>query len=279
MVLGFDAATMLAVVVGLRRRRRAMNEVVLYAWNPLVIVEFAWSAHVDSAAVALATWAVVCGIAERRRAAVAFASIAAGIKVFPALLLPLLIRRAGTRRSWWIPLTVAAIGSAPYLSVGLPAILVALRIYARDWEFNGGLYTALREFVHDPSVVRRALGASVLLVTAIATRRNATTADGSLAILFACIALSPTVHPWYVTWLAPLVALASRPPRLASLLLTLVVPLSYVVLAVKDATGHWFLPEAWMYLEWGTVLAVCAIELGISTVAGSRIRRAAATLS
>ena len=75
----------------------------IYAWNPLVIVEFAGSAHND----VLALLGIVCGLALVKKwppfASVPIA-LAAMAKVFPAVLLPVCIRRAGWPRKeagWW----------------------------------------------------------------------------------------------------------------------------------------------------------------------------------
>ena len=66
----------------------------IYAWNPLVIVEFAGSGHNDS----LALLGIVCGLALVKkwpRFASVPVALAAMAKVFPAVLLPVWIRKAG----------------------------------------------------------------------------------------------------------------------------------------------------------------------------------------
>ncbi len=260
LVLGFDLASIGALVTGLERRERAPAHVLLYAWNPLVLVEFAWSAHVDVAAVALATWAIVVAAKRREAASLVLVSIATGIKLFPALLLPALLRRATTRRSWAIPVAIAIIGSVPYVSSGMPAWFRGLRIYARDWEFNGLPYLLCRAVVHDPMWARLILFVTLTATTVVVTARRSKPADCAVGVLAACVAMSPTVHPWYVTWPLPAAVLSDRPPRVACLLATLVVLVAYVVLVVREATGIWRLPQAWLLLEWSVVIVAFMVE-------------------
>src|SRR6516164_444012 len=93
----------------------------VYAWNPLVIVEFAGSSHND----VLALLGIVCGLAlVRSRPAIAAVpvALAAMAKVFPAVLLPVWIRRAGwpEKRAGWFAAALVALTLllvlAPYWS-------------------------------------------------------------------------------------------------------------------------------------------------------------------
>jgi hypothetical protein len=97
--------------------------VAIYGWNPLVIVEFAGSGHND----VLAVLGIVCGLAlVKKWPAIANVpvSLAAMAKVFPAVLLPVWIRRAGWpgKRGWW----AAAL-----------AALAALAVLAPYWNVSG----------------------------------------------------------------------------------------------------------------------------------------------
>ena len=102
--VGFKLPFVLAdlAVVGMlgfwvRKTGQRTARLAIYAWNPLVIIEFAGSGHNDSLAVA----AMVAGILIiRRRPIVSTMALAAGAmaKFFPAALLPLWIVRAGWPR-------------------------------------------------------------------------------------------------------------------------------------------------------------------------------------
>ncbi len=270
LILGFDAMTILALARGLHSAGRSPAMLAFYAWNPLVLVEFAWNAHVDAAATALLVGALVAGCRGRKRGAMALVSLATGVKVFPALAIPLFLRDGGLRRTWWIPIAIGTALAAPYLDAGWHALISALGVYARDWEFNGFVYEALRHAGFGSPAARALLLGLVVAVAGVATARARSVPDAALWIVFALVVLNPTIHPWYVTWLVPLAVLGSGPPRVSALVLSLVVPLSYLVFAVRESTGRWFLPDAWMGLEWWPVIAAFLVEL--ACWAGGRAR-------
>ncbi len=97
---------------------------LLYAWNPLALIEFAGSAHNDALQITclmLALWAAQNGSWRR---ATARLSIAALVKYIPALLLPLyaivLVRERATWRA-----RLAVIGQAAGLSILIAVLLIA----------------------------------------------------------------------------------------------------------------------------------------------------------
>jgi len=151
----------------LRRLQLPPSRVLLYLWNPLVVVEFAHGAHVDALMICLmmlSLWALVAERPEQRRvhsgfwtsARVQFRQLASPIalaaatltKGIPALLLPVVIWRWGGRRT----LVYLALIVAVLLPLGLDAgiglagprdgegLFGALRIYGARWNYNGGLY-------------------------------------------------------------------------------------------------------------------------------------------
>src|SRR5207248_1841192 len=89
------ALAQLLASFGLPRQR-----ILLYAWHPLTVWEFAGSGHADSIAIAFISFAL---LARRRNAEVATGLALASatlVKLFPIVLLPALYRRG----SWKMPL-------------------------------------------------------------------------------------------------------------------------------------------------------------------------------
>jgi hypothetical protein len=54
--------------------------------------------------------------------------------------------------------------------------------------------------------------------------------------LGAFLILSPTLHPWYVTWIVPFIALC---PRLSWVWLVCAMPTAYLSLAAWKTAGVW----------------------------------------
>ena len=100
----------------------------------------------------------------------------------------------------------------------------------------------------------------VLLATVLlrAWRRGVGPSEAARTVLVAFLLLTPTLHPWYLTWLVPFLVV-SRPSWAWSLLLA-AAPLFYWPLTEWQAEGLWREPR-WL---WPCValpfLLLCALE-------------------
>lgn len=233
MFAGFDLAAVGLMLLLLERMKRPLRWGLLYAWNPLPIVEFAGSGHTDALLVfglMLTLWA--CAARRERLASFGIAFAALG-KALPALLVPFVLQRIGWRRAGW----VIAFGMAGAWPLWHPErianYLESVRLYFAWFEFNGGLYLGLKALGHwvwDRDISKSlgpALGfaqlAWILCVfarfgfgsrPAQRVRPDAPSpaarplAGAFMAALGGYLVLATTVHPWYVTWVLPMVPLA-----------------------------------------------------------------------
>jgi alpha-1,6-mannosyltransferase len=218
----------------LRRVGRPPALALVYLWNPLGVVEFAGSAHLDALMIALSLAALAALLAERRGWSAVLLALATLTKGIPALLLAALWPR-WRGRDWLIYAGVPVGAALPYtLGAGLGLIgprtgvglFGAIREYTYQWNFNGSLYHLLEGLttgIHAEGAVppatpgaqaARLIAAGLLglVLLAIAWRARAAARDDlsllrlSFAPLAAYLLLATTVHPWYVTCLLPLAA-------------------------------------------------------------------------
>ena len=165
MVLAFDLATLAAIVRVLGRSGRDPTLAVAYAWNPLVVIELAGNAHVDALAVAASAWAIALLGEGRERWALGLLTVGIAAKVFPIVLLPLVVLRTRDPRSYAVPIAVGALLALPYLEAGARIVLSGgLATYAAHWEFNAPIFEGLRALTGSPAGARRLLGATVIAV-------------------------------------------------------------------------------------------------------------------
>ncbi|HEY6572527.1 MAG TPA: glycosyltransferase 87 family protein, partial [Candidatus Eisenbacteria bacterium] len=158
-LLALEALLLLALVSLLRARGLPPERLLLYFWNPLVIVESFGSGHVDLAAAAFLLFALALHEGKRPRlSGLAFAA-AVLVKYMPLLLAPALLRRRA-----YGTLAVAAIAGAalfiPFVAAG-PALWTGLSTYLRNWEFNGSLYALARPLFQTGEPPRLLLAALV----------------------------------------------------------------------------------------------------------------------
>ena len=207
-LLEIGALVMLAAMVS-----RAF--LILYAWNPLVLVETAGQAHTESAMV---FFLVAClWFAHRNKPVLASSALAfAGwVKLYPFVFFPLLWRRFG-----WKGLIPGGIVSvlllAPfYFPQFLSNVFESLNLYVSYFEFNAGLYYAIKKafFIwtgEDWSkqlgpFLRRVFLISLPIIYALDWKFNWSLPKAFLAISVAFLLLSTTIHPWYFIGLFALV--------------------------------------------------------------------------
>lgn len=265
-VTGFKVAFALldvGVIVALARLLRALDlprdRVVLYAWNPLAVVETAASGHVEPLGLLFVVLALALLIEGKAVRAAAALGLAVQAKLLPLILVPGFVRRMKTR-AVLVGVAVVLLTTAPYAIRG-PWFGGGAIAYAHRWEHGAVLFDCVRRLyawldtgpalapaiawaqarwggasqaVWDalyalswPQELARWTVAVAALVWAIAQsfRRNLDAAHEARLAIGGVILLAPTLHPWYVLWVLPLAA-AQR--AAGWLLLAALVPLQYV---------------------------------------------------
>jgi hypothetical protein len=235
-MLAFDGLSIACLIALLRRRGLPATRVLLYAWHPLPVWEFAGTGHVDALAIGLLMLAFLA--ASRRAPLWTGVALAAAtlVKFYPAVAGPALYRRW----DWRMPLAFAAtlvLLYLPYVSVG-PAVFGFLSGYADEEGLRSGdgifLASLLSTVLHVPQYTLQyfaPLAALLLLAAAVwlqfsrPWRAHGTwTAALGLASLFTLLA-SPH-DPWYFTWLVPFLCFR---PTAAHMWLTGACTLMYVL--------------------------------------------------
>jgi alpha-1,6-mannosyltransferase len=224
---GFDALALGALTWLLRVADRPPAELLIYAWLPLPIWEFAGSAHVDAVAAGVLALALV--VAARRRAVwtgilLAFATLT---KFMPAVVVPAFWRP----RDWRLPIAFACavvVLYIPYLSVGW-RVFGFLGGYVSEEGVESGHGIFLLQLLGSVATLPAWSGAayiagSLAVIGALAARFGFSGAlpaaagprvllvARQAAILGAAVLVAVSPHyPWYFAWLAPLACLAPIP--------------------------------------------------------------------
>jgi hypothetical protein len=252
---------------GLPRER-----ILIYAWHPLTLWEFAGSGHVDAAIVtfvALALWARRRDAAWLTGAALAAAAL---VKFFPAVVFPALYRRW----DWKMPLSAATtviIAYLPFIGAGT-AVLGFLPGYLREEGLQSGtgfflwnLARSVAPLEHVGPALYLALAAAALLLLAVHslfTSEGRYLASAMTLAVAAMVLLSPH-YPWYFAWIVPFICFTPRP---SVLYLTVACPLLYFVPGGPDPEG------VRMRFEWaiyGPFAALVALEFWRQRVARTDI--------
>jgi len=285
-LMGFKAVAIAAylgqalVIYAILRRRdpaRAPAGLLFFAWNPLVLYEFAVNSHNDAVMLFLTLLGVLFWELNRPLWMVTALTLSFLVKIPTLLLFPLFLLAAVRRWGWKVGFQAVALTttlvSLAYLS--LPDPLSALM----NLSGRSGLLTHSLPAVLSLSLrlmgLRAATAQAVVQMAALAalgawylsrlwrTVRAPSEALRSAydVVLFLLLFVTPWFQPWYVTWLVSLAALSPRrtAPRQAGLF-SLTVMVSYVVYGFV-----WFwLPRVG---NWGSGLGINLIAVATTYLA------------
>ena len=209
------------LAVFLLARLVAARHLILYALNPLILLETAGQAHTESVLILLLVLAVL--LHRRGRGGLASIALAAAgwVKLIPFVFLPLLWRHYKWRGIWPGLATAAALAlpfAAPYVLANTTA---SLDLYARYFEFNAGLYYAAKEFMRwmtgeDWSKQLGPLLRTIFLIGlpmlyVLDFKLKWSLPKSMLIITGSYLVLTTTVHPWYLVSVIALCIVLQKP--------------------------------------------------------------------
>ena len=236
----FEGVTMYALITLLRYLGIRREQILLYAWCPLLIWEIAGSGHLDSAAMAFIALALLARYRKQPILTGLFLAIAILLKFYPLILFPALYRRGDFK----VPATVAAVVAlayAAYSNVGLLVFGFLGGYVKEEGMTTGSRYFLLELAQRIPGLHNLATTAYLLLCAAIfaaitwwcwktASQQGSRSPDhfdstGDASFLPPAFALAAALmflfsphYAWYIIWLVPFFTLMPNLPILTYLL-------------------------------------------------------------
>ena len=216
---GFETLTICVVTLLLRRAALPMAGVLVYAWNPLPIWEYAGNGHIDAASIGFLSLAMLVAGSRRRNWAGAVLGLAILCKLLPAALFPAFWRRWDWRTLAGTLAVIVALYAVYTVGAGW-RVLGYLPGYASEEGLATGTgFFALRALSYLGPLPHWAtpvyLAASAMLLLGLAAfymlapplpvdpgaRIRVIGRSGAVLALVTTIVLSPH-YPWYIGWLA-----------------------------------------------------------------------------
>ena len=259
-MVGFEVFTVWILMQLLTSFGMSRQCILIYAWHPLAVWEFAGSGHVDPLAFAFIALAL---LARRRNwetatgVALGFATLT---KLFPIVLFPALYKRWGWKMPVALAVTIIA-GYLPYLRVGPLGVLGFLPGYAQERGlvsgehfFILGLANRLLGGVKLPNIIFISFACLVLLglsLWIIFTREHDDHSylKRSLLLGTAFMVLFAPDFPWYFAWLILFLCFV---PSIPILYLTVA---SFVLYGtwIADKPNSVFALKAALYIPWALI--------------------------
>jgi len=246
----FDLAALGALAALLVVLRRPLHRLLIYAWNPCVLISFAMCGHHDSLAILTLLAAILFTLLRKPALSLSFLALSVISKFFSVLLLPSILRRTDKLHAL---LFVAVVGLSylPFLGAGR-RLFKGLSDYAAGWEGNDSLFRLIRLAGNSKPQAELVAAALVLILVAYALRRRLEPASASLVLISGLLFLSPNAFPWYFTWIVPFLCFDASPPLL---LLSITSVLGYAPVVAYAAGQPYHDSTFILLLEYTPVLA------------------------
>ena len=222
--LGAEILTLILILGLLRTLGRSPAWAAVYWWNPVVVKELVNSAHMDALLAPFVLAALLLAVHTRRVAACGMLAVAAGVKLWPIILVPLVLRPVSTDRALILRAlslvgVILAVMSWPILAGGVDETS-GFRAYAQRWQTNNAVLPVVADWIEavlapfgiaatTSALAVRLLFAAILAVTvALVVVAPVTGPQDEVRratlIVTALLLLSPAQFPWYLIWVLPL---------------------------------------------------------------------------
>lgn len=192
---------------------------LLYALNPLVILELSGNIHFEAFMIFFVLTCLYFFYKQQYFLSASMLALAIGSKLIPLFFLPLLLRPLGLKKFLVYTGTVFLISALlfiPFFQDTAPVknFLQSIRLYWEKFEFNSGIYYSLRWFgylltgYNQIGLIGKLLAGLLIAGMAAAVirlKKAKQIPEYFFWILVIYLLLATTVHPWY---LCPLIALS-----------------------------------------------------------------------
>jgi alpha-1,6-mannosyltransferase len=277
-LLVFDLATLGLILRLLREVGRSPLWSALYWWNPLVIKELFNSAHMEAVVLPLVLSALLFAMRKRHFLATGSLALAVGAKIWPGLLLPLILRGCISNACTLIYSilvfgALVALWATPIWLGGLDRSS-GFVAYVSYWQTNSALFPTLERATasvlaltalppETVGVVARSMIALCLVALSIAVSVKPMEDPDDLIgraslVVAALVLLSPAQFPWYAVWFAPFLPFR---PWFGFLLLTATVPLYYISFYFLSQERPEIFDDVIVWVIWVPVWAAIAFEV------------------
>ncbi|HET8912205.1 MAG TPA: glycosyltransferase family 87 protein [Ktedonobacteraceae bacterium] len=224
--VGFDLLSCGLIGYMLWRRGYDVRRMVLYAWCPLPIVEFATQGHLDAMPIAVILLFLIVAHSPRRGARVltgVLIGIATLMKLYPIVLLLVVVRW----KDWGLVLAcfvTIILGYIPYYILGHGQIFGFFSTYIGEQGLNAGIIQVGLQWIKNTWLlnyqttywIERSVDLVVMGLTGgsilwLRWKGKLTMEAGSLILLAAVLAISSHVFPWYTAILLALMVVDLGP--------------------------------------------------------------------
>jgi len=217
-IFSFEMATLWIFTKIIRHFNRSVKGVLIYALNPLVILELTGNLHFEGIMIFFLLLGIFLLIRMQSLPSVLAYSLSICTKLIPLLFLPLMLRSLGWKKAftyWVLAGLITALLFLPLLNTAIiHGFSTSLGYYFQRFEFNASIYYLIREagyWIVGFNIIQYAgpaLGLIAAILIVILSFRNVRAnqpagidkefVTGMLWSLLLYFLLTTILHPWYI---------------------------------------------------------------------------------
>jgi alpha-1,6-mannosyltransferase len=206
----FDMAVVVLIYMVLRLLKENPLYVIVYAWNPLVLKEFANSGHSDALAICCVMAAVYLVLKEKYTFSSACLGLGVLSKFYPLIFIPFFLIQ-NQYKAFLTCLAVITAGYLPFFVWGQPdpvSVFAGLGTWVQEWSVNGFIfevvYSLISLFDSDPYILSKIICGSIFTATwFFIFYKKRSVIEKTFWAVIALFLLSPVGDPWYFSWAIP----------------------------------------------------------------------------
>ncbi len=177
--------------------------IALYSLCPLPILQFMIDSHLDAIAFPYLLLFIYFMLKSNHIKSAAFHGLAIVCKLLPLIFIPHLLRSGTSKKNKIIavtlPILITILIYLPYTFSGYP--FESLGIFSSTFFFNGAVFSAIYPFAGN-AAAHLIVGIIFILLYVMIFLSKKDILTKIYLSLFIFLLCSPTVHPWYVAWIA-----------------------------------------------------------------------------
>ena len=229
----FDMALVILIYKVLKILKQNPLYVIVYAWNPLVIKEFANSGHYDALAICCVMAAVYLFLKEKYMFSSACLGFGVLSKFYPLIFIPFFLLKK-QYKSFFTCLAVIAAGYLPFFvwgQIDYLGVFSGLTTYTQKWANNGFIFELIFSlfsiFVSDPYILSKTIcGGIFACIWIFIFFKKQDITEKTFWAVTALFLVSPVGDPWYFCWVIPFLCIYRKYSLIA---LSYLLILSYFV--------------------------------------------------
>jgi hypothetical protein len=200
----FDLMIMFLLLKFFYLKQVDLNNIILYAWMPLILLEYFVNVHIDL--IGIFFMLLFLYLMEKDR--IYFASVPFALaflsKMYPIVLFPLILKKAGLKKSFYfllIFLGITACCYAPFIYKDI-SVFSSLVTYLKKWEFNSSIYYILKHNYLSPENSRFVCAGLLIISIGLISYFYKDFTKAAYGVFIALIIFGTTLFPWYLGWIA-----------------------------------------------------------------------------